>query len=337
MAQHKDATEVVIATTEPQSEFSSLVQRFWLPALCLFLAFGGYLAVKEQQASSKAAESVASWSALGAAVQVDNPASFASADADLIATVAADEATRAAGAWAKYIEASVRNESGDPDGAQAALAQLKSEHPEHILNTMSYAAGDTSETVVERMDSNIKAAAAWKAQHPSLFENPAPAGGSKRVRMTTTEGSIVLELYENEAPEHTANFLKLCSEGFYNETKFHRVIANFMIQGGDPNSKGIEVDTWGQGGPGYKVDREENELKHFVGYLAAAKMGGEVQSSGSQFYITTGPAHHLDGQHVVFGKVVEGMETVRIVESAVITPGTSRPETPAVITSTEVL
>jgi cyclophilin family peptidyl-prolyl cis-trans isomerase len=66
-------------------------------------------------------------------------------------------------------------------------------------------------------------------------------------------------------------------------------------------------------------------------------MGGEVQSSGSQFYITTGPAHHLDGQHVVFGKVVEGMETVRIVESAVITPGTSRPETPAVITSTEVL
>ena len=337
MAQHKDATEVVIATTEQQSEFSAFVQRFWLPALCLFIAFGGYLVITEQQSESKAAESVASWSSLGKAVQVDNPAAFASADPDLIATVAADEQSRAAGPWAKYIEASVRNEAGDPEGAQAALSQLQNEHPTHMLNTMSYAAGDTSETVIERMSSNITAAAAWKAAHPTLFDNAAPSPGSKRVKMTTTEGVIVLELYESEAPEHTANFLKLCSEGFYNETKFHRVIANFMIQGGDPNSKGIEVDTWGQGGPGYKVDREENDLKHFVGYLAAAKMGGEVQSSGSQFYITTGPAHHLDGQHVVFGKVVDGMETVRIIESAVIVPNTSRPETPAAITSIEVL
>jgi cyclophilin family peptidyl-prolyl cis-trans isomerase len=337
MADHKDATEVIIATTAPQSEFSAYVQRLWLPALVLFMGFAGYLAFTEYQAESKAAEAIESWTALGGAVQIDNPAAFASADADLIANVAADETTRAAGAWAKYIEASVRDMSGDPSGAQAALAQLQSEHPDHMLNTMSYAAGDDAETVVERMNVNIQQAAQWKTEHIALFENAAPAEGSQRIKMTTTEGVIVLELYESEAPEHCANFIKLCTEGFYNETKFHRVIANFMIQGGDPNSKDIEVGTWGQGGPGYKIDREENELKHFVGFLAAAKMGGEIQSSGSQFYITTGPAHHLDGQHVVFGKVVEGMETVRIVESARITLGTQRPETPAVIVSTELL
>lgn len=337
MAKHKDATEVLIATTEPQSEFSAHVQRFWLPALCLFLAFGGYLAFTEQQAESLSAEATESWAALGTAVQVDNPAAFASTDATLVAAVAKTEMNRAAGPWAKYLEASVRTESGDSEGAAAALGELQQDHPGHMLNTMSFAAGSTKETVVERMASNLEASAQWEAQHPALFSNPDPSDGNKQVKLTTTEGVFVVQLYEGDAPEHCANFLKLCSEGFYDNTKFHRVIANFMIQGGDPNTKDANVEEWGLGGPDYKIDREENELKHFVGYLAAAKNPGEVQSSGSQFYITTAPAHHLDGQHVVFGKVIEGMETVQIIESATVVQGTSRPDTPATVTSTEVL
>ena len=91
-----------------------------------------------------------------------------------------------------------------------------------------------------------------------------------------------------------------------------------MIQGGDPNTKDVDVDLWGQGGPGYKVDQEKNDLRHFRGYLSAAKMGADTQSSGSQFFITTGTPHHLDGLHVVFGKVLEGMDTVGIIESGPI-------------------
>jgi cyclophilin family peptidyl-prolyl cis-trans isomerase len=337
MAKHKGATEVNIATTEPQSEFSAIVHRFWLPALALFVGLGAFMAFMAHQSEAESAEAVESWASLGEAVQVDNPATFASADASLIAAVAKAETARAAGPWAKYLEASVRDQAGDSDGAATALAELEKNHPEHMLNTMSFTAGSSKETVVQRMRSNAQERANWEAAHPTLFNNPEPAQDCPRVKITTTEGFLVLALYDQEAPKHCENFLKHCSEGFYDGTKFHRVIANFMIQGGDPNTKEVDVDQWGQGGPGYKVAREENDLKHFVGYLAAAKMPGEVDSSGSQFYITTGPAHHLDGQHVVFGKIIDGMETARIVESSVIVPGTSRPEAPASVISTEIL
>ena len=337
MADHKDATDVTIATTEPQSEFSTWVQRLWMPALGLFIAVGGYIALTEYQGESEEKRQTDSWVALAGTVQVDNPASFATTDASAIAAVALSEDAYAAGPWAKYIEASVRDQAGDSDGALSALSELQASHPDHMLNSMSFAAGEGKETVIQRMQSNVQQRATWEASHPKLFANDDIAENATKVKITTTEGVMTVGLYTEQAPLHCANFLKLCSEGFYDGTKFHRVIQNFMIQGGDPNSKDIDVSTWGVGGPGYKVDREENDLKHFVGYLAAAKMGGEAQSSGSQFYITTGAAHHLDGQHVVFGKLMSGMETVRIVESSVVTPGTTRPETPATITSTEVL
>ena len=337
MADHKDATDVTIATTEPQSEFSTWVQRLWMPSLGLFLAVGGYIAVTQYQADTEEERQEASWVALSDTVQVDNPASFATSDASAIAAVALSEEPYAAGPWAKYIEASVRDQAGDSTGALSALSQLQKSHPDHMLNSMSFAAGDDRETVIERMQNNVQQRANWEASHPKLFANEDLAENATTVKITTTEGVMTVGLYTEQAPLHCANFLKLCGEGFYDGTKFHRVISNFMIQGGDPNSKDVDVSTWGSGGPGYKVDREENDLKHFVGYLAAAKMGGEVESSGSQFYITTGAAHHLDGQHVVFGKLISGMETVRIVESSVVTPGTTRPEIPAAITSTEVL
>jgi peptidyl-prolyl cis-trans isomerase B (cyclophilin B) len=337
MADHKDATDVTIATTEPQSEFSTWVQRLWMPCLGLFIAVGGYIAVAEYQAEAAEDRQTASWVALSNTVQVDNPASFSTTDASAIASVAVSEEPYAAGPWAKYIEASVRDQAGDAEGALGALEELQQSHPNHMLNSMSFAAGEDKETVTQRMRSNVQQRADWEANHPKLFANEDLAENATTVKFTTTEGVMTVGLYTEQAPLHCANFLKLCSEGFYDGTKFHRVIPNFMIQGGDPNSKDVDVSTWGSGGPGYKVDREENDLKHFVGYLAAAKMGGEVQSSGSQFYITTGSAHHLDGQHGVCGKLIGGMETVRIVESSLVAPGTTRPETPATITSTEVL
>lgn len=339
MVDHKQATEVIIAATDDRSEFSAWVIKWWKVGAAILLAGSVAIVLNYQQEERRGAQSVATWEVLGGAVPVDRPDLFTEANADVLAAVASGEAENLAGPWARYLEASVRDQTGDTEGALAALAELESDHPNHLLNTLrvDFPGEAAPMAVVERLSTTIEDRAAWEAAHPTLFDNPEPAPGSPSVRITTTEGPILVTLYSDLAPKHVENFLKLCREGFYTDTKFHRVIADFMVQGGDPNSKEADVDLWGLGGPGYKVDREENNLRHFTGYLAAAKMGGEVESSGSQFYITTGTPHHLDGQHVVFGKVIEGMETVRIIESAAILPGTSRPETPASISSTEVL
>lgn len=123
------------------------------------------------------------------------------------------------------------------------------------------------------------------------------------VVMETNRGTIHLELYPQHAPITVNNFVFLCSEGFYDGVTFHRVIDNFVIQGGDPTGTG-------RGGPGYQfVDETKgNPLKHGTGYLSMANAG--PNTNGSQFFITHSPQPHLDGRHTVFGKVIEGMEVV---------------------------
>lgn len=131
------------------------------------------------------------------------------------------------------------------------------------------------------------------------------------VIMETSMGNMTIELFSKDAPLHVANFKKLVYNKFYDGLLFHRVIPNFMIQGGDPNTKTDKRDTYGQGGPGYTIPAEI-KLKHEKGSLAAARLGDQQnpkrESSGSQFYIVTGEASHLDGQYSVYGKVIKGIE-----------------------------
>jgi cyclophilin family peptidyl-prolyl cis-trans isomerase len=138
-------------------------------------------------------------------------------------------------------------------------------------------------------------------------------GSHGLVVIQTSMGDITIQLADDKAPKHAANFRKLAKEGFYAGTTFHRVIPGFMIQGGDPNSKGDDRSKDGLGGPGYTIDAEIG-LTHERGVIAAARQGDEVnparKSNGSQFYITAAPAQFLDGQYSVFGKVVKGMEVV---------------------------
>ena len=133
------------------------------------------------------------------------------------------------------------------------------------------------------------------------------------VVIMTSMGDITIQLADDKAPKHAANFRKLAKEGFYAGTTFHRVIPGFMIQGGDPNSKDDDRSNDGLGGPGYTIDAEIG-LTHDRGVIAAARQGDEVnptrRSNGSQFYITVAPAVFLDGQYTVFGKVVKGMDVV---------------------------
>ena len=127
------------------------------------------------------------------------------------------------------------------------------------------------------------------------------------VTMETNRGTIELELYPEHAPVTVNNFVFLINEGFYDGVKFHRVINNLVIQGGDPTGTG-------RGGPGYKFQDETfgNPLKHGTGYLSMANAG--PNTNGSQFFITQSPQPHLDGKHTVFGKVVGGMEVVNAIQ-----------------------
>ena len=119
----------------------------------------------------------------------------------------------------------------------------------------------------------------------------------------TEKGTIELELFPNEAPGTVANFEKLINEGFYDGLTFHRVIPDFVIQGGCPNGNGT-------GGPGYtiKCETEGNPHKHGRGALSMAHAGKDT--GGSQFFITHSPQPHLDGVHTVFGQVIKGMDVV---------------------------
>jgi cyclophilin family peptidyl-prolyl cis-trans isomerase len=138
----------------------------------------------------------------------------------------------------------------------------------------------------------------------------------------TNHGAIAVELYDDDAPKTVENFLKLARDGFYDGVVFHRVIPDFMIQGGDPTGTGM-------GGPGYQFDDEINGRRVERGALAMANAG--PNTNGSQFFIvTTQEASWLDGKHTVFGRVVEGQDVVDRISNA-DRDGRDKPTTPITI------
>ena len=123
----------------------------------------------------------------------------------------------------------------------------------------------------------------------------------------TQYGRIELVFYPDIAPRHVENFLSLARAGFYDGTIFHRVIPGFMIQGGDPNTKGEDKSRYGTGGPGHKVKAEFSDRSHKRGILSMAR-SSDPDSAGSQFFIVVKDSAFLDGQYTVFGEVVNGMK-----------------------------
>jgi peptidyl-prolyl cis-trans isomerase B (cyclophilin B) len=127
----------------------------------------------------------------------------------------------------------------------------------------------------------------------------------KKAIIETKKGNIIIELFEEDAPNTVANFEKLIDQGYYDGLTFHRVIPNFVIQGGCPKGDGT-------GGPGYAIKCEINQKKHTTGTLSMAHAGKDT--GGSQFFITHSPQPHLDGIHTVFGQVIEGMDVVNSIK-----------------------
>lgn len=152
--------------------------------------------------------------------------------------------------------------------------------------------------------SNIDKYKKMWARESALRAKEAKADDLPRVKMTTNRGDIVIELFENEAPQTVGNFVSLVEKGFYNGLAFHRVLPGFMAQGGCPQGTGT-------GGPGYKIKCEcfkEDARMHFRGSLSMAHAGRDT--GGSQFFLTFLPTSHLDGKHTVFGRVIKGMDVL---------------------------
>jgi cyclophilin family peptidyl-prolyl cis-trans isomerase len=142
------------------------------------------------------------------------------------------------------------------------------------------------------------------AREQAIRQREAETNNLPRVLLKTTKGDITIELFENEAPNTVANFISLVERGFYKDLTFHRVVASFVAQGGDPRGNGT-------GGPGYSISCEcyaPNHREHFRGSLSMAHAGRDT--GGSQFFITFVPAVSLNGQHTVFGRVISGMDVL---------------------------
>jgi len=136
----------------------------------------------------------------------------------------------------------------------------------------------------------------------------------KTATIQTSKGTVVAELFDEEAPGTVANFEKLANANFYDGTRFHRVIPNFMVQGDDPLSRDANNPRAGTGGPGYtiKCESHRNTHKHQAGTLSMAHAGKDT--GGSQFFICHSSQPHLDGVHTVFGQVTSGLEIVNRIQ-----------------------
>ena len=138
----------------------------------------------------------------------------------------------------------------------------------------------------------------------------------KAVLVTMNDGTFMIELFPEDAPNTVNNFLKLVESGYYDGMIFHRIIPGFMIQTGDPNTKDLEVDRslWGAGGPGYNIDEEFNTLQHDRGMISMAR-SHDVDSAGSQFFIVHKDSSFLDGKYTVFGRLVPGTHSISALDT----------------------
>ena len=145
----------------------------------------------------------------------------------------------------------------------------------------------------------------------AFAEEKGPVDASNEVAVIkTSEGEMVVQFWNDAAPETIANFKKLARAGFYNGTTFHRIVKGFMIQGGDPNTKDpAKEDSYGQGDPGYKIKAEFNDHSHERGVISMAR-GPGPDSAGSQFFICLAPVPRLDRQYTTFGRLIKGADVL---------------------------
>ncbi len=201
-------------------------------------------------------------------------------------------------------------------------------NPATTSNTSST---QTETTTTATTSSAIAATETATASATTTTEEKRPMSDytDKVAEVHTTAGEIDIRFFPDVAPSHVKNFIDLAQKGFYNGTKFHRVIPGFMIQGGDPNTKSGPPSTWGTGGSGKNVAAEFSSVKHKRGIVSMAR-AQDPNSASSQFFIMVADYPSLNGQYSVFGQVTKGMDVADKIVSAP-TGANDRPNTPTSI------
>ena len=208
------------------------------------------------------------------------------------------------------------------------------------LSIACFACAPANKEPATQNDTSVTATSSAETSAPPA-ETPEPATKAKENRpmtdykdkvaeLHTSAGEIDIRFFPDVAPNHVKNFIDLAQQGFYNGTKFHRVIPGFMIQGGDPNTKSSNPATWGTGGSGKNVGAEFNTVSHKRGIVSMAR-STDPNSASSQFFIVVKDSNFLDRQYTVFGQVTKGMDVAdKIVGAA--RDANDRPNSPTTIT-----
>jgi peptidyl-prolyl cis-trans isomerase B (cyclophilin B) len=179
------------------------------------------------------------------------------------------------------------------------------------------ATSDTASTAIAAQTETAMTAAPTPAPAATAIpeEKPMSEYENKIAEIHTGKGVITVRFYPDKAPNHVRNFIDLSESGFYNGTRFHRVIPGFMIQGGDPNTKAGDVSTWGTGGSAKNLKAEFNDVHHKRGVLSMAR-STDPDSASSQFFVMVAEAGFLDGKYSAFGEVVSGLDVADAIVSA---------------------
>lgn len=203
---------------------------------------------------------------------------------------------------------------------------------------------NTTSSTTDSAATTSEAASTATVADDSAATEPAPASAKEEKTMSsyenkvaelhTTAGEIDIRFFPDVAPNHVKNFIDLANKGFYNGTKFHRVIPSFMIQGGDPNTISGPPSTWGTGGSPQTVNAEFSSVKHKRGIVSMARTS-DPNSASSQFFIMVADYPSLDGKYSVFGQVTKGMDVADKIVSAEKGAG-DRPNNPTTITSIKI-
>jgi peptidyl-prolyl cis-trans isomerase B (cyclophilin B) len=168
---------------------------------------------------------------------------------------------------------------------------------------------------------------------PAAGTASTPASTNDEIAVVETNlGTFKMKFYPNVAPKHVEHFKKLVREGFYNGLAFHRVAPENLVQGGDPNTKTANRESWGKGQPDQEtVPAEFNSMTFLPGIVGAARKGDNINSATSQFFISLTNHPEWNGRYTVFGNVFEGLDVVRRISNVKLEPGTERPQEKVVI------
>jgi peptidyl-prolyl cis-trans isomerase B (cyclophilin B) len=334
MAKHKAPTSITIASVDEKNGLAEFVDRYWKIAVAITLAVVAALMFRQKMHGQHEQDEAQAWDKI---LQVTGQGMSGKVE-DMVGVADQIRGTNAAPS-ALYFAAVLAAQDGKYDQAKSLLGRLRQEYPNSAIVTapLVQTTDGPLQSDVALLESRIEAQMTWRAKHPLLVGLPDLPADAPKVKINTDRGAIVVGLYTDRAPHHAAVFLKLAREGSFNGMKFHRVMADHLIQSGDPNTLKEDVTAWGSGELGGPQDPEPNDLAHFVGALSSVPRVGGKGSNGSQFQLLFAEDHALDATSVVFGRVLEGMDVGKGISESKTVTSTDRPEAPATIQSTEVL